>query len=107
MSASFPFGVSTPNGIEARASRLRSFLAHPVALASNRRQRICSSFASSNPSNPATQSGLPLTFLRRSGISAVARYFGGGTPVSTDGYRGFNGVRGRCLQGANLTHGFR
>jgi hypothetical protein len=58
MSASFPFGVSTPNGIEARASRLRSFLAHPVALASNRRQRICSSFASSNPSSPASQSGL-------------------------------------------------
>ena len=55
----------------------------------------------------ADQSGLELTFLRHPGISAVARYFGGGEPVSTDGFGGFNGLRGRCLQGLILTNGFR
>ena len=53
----------------------------------------------------ATQSGLPLTVLRHPGISAVARYFGGGEPVSTDGFGGFNALRGRCLQGPILTNG--
>src|ERR1700674_4259866 len=60
----------------------------------------------SNPPAPANQSGLPLTVLRHPGISAVARYFAGEKPVSTDGFGGFNGLRGRCLQGPISTNGF-
>jgi hypothetical protein len=49
-------------------------------------------FPSSNPGAPDNQSGLQLTFLRHPGISAVARYFAGGEPVSTDGFGGFEGL---------------
>src|SRR5260370_26578936 len=61
----------------------------------------------SNPPTPATQSDLPLTFLRYPENRAVARYFAGEEPVSTDGFGGFNGLRGRCLQAPILTNGFR
>src|SRR5712671_6842495 len=50
----------------------------------------------SNPPTPATQSDLPLTFLRYPENRAVARYFAGEEPVSTDGFGGFNGLRGRA-----------
>src|ERR1700730_4387699 len=63
-------------------------------------------YGRSNPAAPANQSGLQLTFLRHPGISAVARFFAGGEPVSTGGFGGFNGLRGRCLQGPILTYGF-
>src|SRR6266849_6038283 len=54
----------------------------------------------SNPPTPATQSDLPLTFLRYPENRAVARYFAGEEPVSTDGFGGFNGLRGQAEQAA-------
>src|SRR6266852_5596614 len=54
----------------------------------------------SNPGAPATQSDLPLTFLRYPENRAVARYFAGEEPVSTDGFGGFNGLRGQAEQAA-------
>src|SRR6202795_2955636 len=63
------------------------------SLVPNLAERPNPKYRGSNPPAPANQSGLQLTFLRHPGISAVARYFAGGEPVSTDGFGGFNGLR--------------